>query len=425
MTDMRQVAGWPIKGAAADIESIGAGGGSVAWIDAGGLLRVGPHSAGSTPGPACYGRGGELPTITDANLVLGRLDSLLGGEYPLRRDLAIEAIERHVAAPLSLSVNRAAEGILAVATAHMEQAIRLMTVARGYDPREFVLVTFGGAGALHGPAVARNLGIRRVLVPGSAGVLSARGVLGSRLTKEFSATKVIPLLESNLPGIAVMLSDLRVRAERWLAEQAARLGERRGDGATLRASVDVRCHGQNYELSVPLSLGAELAPGAGLPHGAGLPPGAGSDLGGSLTEGFHAAHEKAYGYAFIGAPLECVTFRVGVELHGTSLDLESLGGVRTRASGATGVDETGPATRPVVWVPGSEAVATPVYRALPPGTSVAGPAIIERDDATVTIWPGQVARAVAGSGVLIDTLASLDHPAVAGRVAGYNPGGAA
>ena len=406
MTDLRQVGGWPIKGAAADIESIGAGGGSVAWIDAGGLLRVGPQSAGSTPGPACYGRGGELPTITDANLVLGRLDSLLGGEYALRRDLAEAAIERHVAGPLGLSLTRAAEGILAVATAHMEQAIRLMTVARGHDPREFVLVTFGGAGALHGTAVARNLGIRRVLVPGSAGVLSARGVLGSRLTKEFSATKVMPLTESNAAAVLATVAALWERSSRWAAngaeqgselpaaQYAAHVAARAAAGtAEIRVSVDVRCHGQNYELNVPLD--ARDA----------------ADVVAALTRGFHGAHEKAYGYAFTGAPLECVTFRATVERRDSGVDADRLAGASVKAHGDA--HDAIVTTRPVVWETGSEATETPVYREVPPYARVMGPAIVERDDATVTIWPGQVARAAAGGGILIESASALDMAPVA------------
>ncbi|HLU82294.1 MAG TPA: hydantoinase/oxoprolinase family protein [Trueperaceae bacterium] len=409
-TDLREVGGWPIRGAAADIVSIGAGGGSIAWIDAGGLLRVGPHSAGSTPGPACYGRGGELPTITDANLVLGRLESLLGGEYPLRLDLAEAAITTHVATPLGMSLARAAEGILAVATAHMEQAIRLMTVARGHDPRGFALVTFGGAGALHGPAVARNLGIKRVLVPGSAGVLSARGVLSSRLTKDFSSSRLLPLTADNLPAIKAVLGGLESSAREWAASQAAESGASKPasrPGAEVTLAVDVRCHGQNYELSVAVEGGAD-----------------GHDLAGQLEAGFHAAHERAYGYAFTGASLECVTYRASARQAGSGSHLDGLTGVKvlTSASRSAGEPSRSPTTRLVVWEAASPPRPTLVYRDMPTSEPVTGPALIERDDATVTVWPGQVARRAPGAGIVIDTAAperlSAGSPATeAGRPA--------
>lgn len=374
LTEQRQVGGWPIKGRAVDVESIGAGGGSVAWVDSGGLLRVGPRSVGSDPGPASYGRGGTLPTITDANVVLGRLETLLGGEYALRADLAEAAVRRHVAGPLGLGVVEAAEGILAVATAQMEQAIRLMTVARGYDPRDFTLVTFGGAGALHGTAVARSLGIPRVIVPENSGVLSARGVLASDMTKELTRTRLTPLTAEAWPGAAAVVHDLAREALAWAAEHAA------ADGAArLELAVDVRCEGQNYELTVPVPGGEDEAVVAG------------------VTAAFHAAHERAYGYAFEGAPLECLTFRakVAVPRPGAGAPLANA----TRGD----VARSGPPRwRDVRWDPGGPPVATPVRAGLAAGEEVAGPLVIERPGATIAVWPGQLARGTASGAVVIE-----------------------
>lgn len=224
VTDQRNVNGWPIKGSATDIESIGAGGGSIAWVDNGGLLQVGPSSAGSTPGPACYGRGGTLPTITDANAVLGRISSLVGGEIQLDIEAARRAIDEHVAKPLGLSVEAAALGILQVATANMVQAIRLITVERGWDPREFLLIAFGGAGPLHAPIVARTLGIRRCFVPADGGVLSAMGALLSDVTKDFATTKLRLLDEERLDDVRHRLNSLLEQGVEWMMREGHDVG---------------------------------------------------------------------------------------------------------------------------------------------------------------------------------------------------------
>lgn len=377
--ETRSVGGWPIKGRAVDVESIGAGGGSVAWVDAGRLLRVGPRSVGSDPGPACYGRGGTLPTITDANVLLGRLDSLLGGEYPLRADLAEEAVRKHLADPLGMSVEAAAEGILAVATAQMEQAIRLMTVARGYDPRDFTLVAFGGAGALHGPAVALDLGIPRVLVPDDSGVLSARGVLASDMTKELTKTRLTALDEEGWRAAREALSELRRRARDWALEQGADPA-----GAALSLAVDVRCEGQNYELTVPVPEDeADEAVGAAF-------------VVAEVAARFHRAHERAYGYAFEGAALECLTYRARVSVAGPARGRGS-----SRRDAPQG-PSSAPATRPARWQAGGPSVATPVLIGLAAGAEAPGPAIIEMPGTTIAVGPGQVARGMASGAIVIE-----------------------
>jgi len=381
MTDSREVGGWPIRGVATDIESIGAGGGSIAWIDGGGLLRVGPHSAGSTPGPACYDRGGNEPTITDANLVLGRLDALLGGAYRLNRDLAEDAIRRKIAEPLGMSVEEASQGILSVATAQMEQAIRLITVERGHDPREFVLVAFGGAGALHAAEVARNLGIARVLVPDNCGVLSAFGVLASNITNDFSVTRVLPLDDIGLSRALPLVEDLRAQVHRWAGEQAILLTT-----AKIEFSADMRCQGQNHELSVPMR------------DPSGLQDSGHSALIAEVADGFHAAHEFAYGYSFRGAPLECVTFRARIVAPSPA----KIPVVSMPSAGASTADHAA-STRNVQWERGAGFAET---RVCVPGDvrehGVIGPAIIERADSTILVWPGQVARSAEGGGIWIE-----------------------
>src|SRR2546422_10401186 len=187
--------GYPVRTPVIDLVEVGAGGGSEAWIDAGGALRVGPRSAGAGPGPACYGQGGTTPTITDANLVLGRLNPafFLGGEMALDAEAARKAIADRVAAPLALDPIAAAAGIVEIANAHMIGAMRLVSVQRGYDPRDFVLVAFGGAGPLHANALARELGIPTVLVPPNPCIASAVGMLMTDLRHEFVTTRRVRL----------------------------------------------------------------------------------------------------------------------------------------------------------------------------------------------------------------------------------------
>lgn len=391
MIDQRSVAGWPIRGTALSVESIGAGGGSIAWVDEGGLLKVGPRSAGSTPGPACYGRGGTLPTITDANLVLGRLESLLAGEFPLRRDLAVTAIERAVAKPLEISVSAAAHGILAVATAHMEQAIRLVTVEQGFDPREFVLVAYGGAGALHAPLVANNLSIGRVLVPVNSGVLSSRGILDAKMAREFTMTRVIGALTTNEAEILGVLARLRETAASWALAQAKDAG-RFADGGrppegeartSVELAVDMRCAGQNYELTVPMPARSEVG-----------------GLANALSDAFHGLHERTYGYAFRGAALECVTFRARAGLEVGS------GSTRPHTESPTSRAAPVPAgSREVSWHLDDTPTPTPVFAHLTPGAVVAGPALIETADATVAVWPGKQVEALSSGALLISALA--------------------
>lgn len=259
------VDGLPIRVPMLDIHTVGAGGGSIARVDAGGLLRVGPQSAGSDPGPACYGKGLE-PTVTDANVVLGRIDALLGGAMPVDQDRAAAAIDR-IANELGCTREAAAAGILRVANANMERAIRVVSVERGFDPRDFALVAFGGGGGLHACEIAEELGVRTVLVPQYAGVLSALGMLLSDAVRDYSV------------GV---LGRADVKTQFKSLEQRAR---HESPGAKLEFSADLRYQGQSYELNVP------------------WPPGANFD-------NFHHRHLQAFGYSLPNREVEVVTIRV-------------------------------------------------------------------------------------------------------------------
>jgi N-methylhydantoinase A len=254
------VDGFPVRVPMLDIHTVGAGGGSIARVDEGGLLRVGPESAGAVPGPACYGTGTQA-TVTDAHVVLGRITALLGGEMRLDTERAAAAVDA-VAAKLGLSRVKAAEGILRVANANMERAIRVVSVERGYDPREFALVAFGGCGGLHACEIAENLGIRTVIVPRFAGVLSAVGMLMADRVRDYALGFL------GRGDVEAGYRELEKRARRDLR------------GARLERSVDVRYAGQSYELNVP------------------------------GVEDFHSAHEKTYGYCDWGRGVELVTLRV-------------------------------------------------------------------------------------------------------------------
>ena len=251
-------------------------------------LRVGPRSAGAVPGPACYGRGGEEPTVTDAHLLLGHLpgERPLGGLAPLSVGLAGEAVGR-AARALGLPPERAAWGILEVVEATMERAIRVISVERGHDPREFALVAFGGAGPLHGASLARKLGIPRVLVPAQAGVLSALGLLSADLVHTFVRSLVAPLDGISPDRVNGILSDFRREAEGLLRAEGVAPGAMK-----FLPAADLRYRGQAFELTLPL-------PDRRITEG---------DLG-ELRERFHREHARRYGYSVPEEPVELVNLR--------------------------------------------------------------------------------------------------------------------
>ena len=359
LTQRGRIGEWPLPLPMVDMVTIGAGGGSIARLSDGALM-VGPASAGATPGPACYGTGGEEPTVTDAHLVLGHLPaSLLGGRMTLDAELAARAISVRVAEPLGLSLHEAARGILAIANSNMVGAIRVVSVERGHDPRDFTLVPFGGAGPLHGCALAELLGITRVLVPPAPGVLCAEGLLAASLKSEFSRTLPRPDEWDAADAVFTALED---EARDWFDEERVAEGDRR----TRRVAL-LRYEGQGAELSIVWPGGAEAAKLA-----------------------FAEAHQALNGFA-LDAAVELVTLRV-----------EAEGGVPAPVRAALpqggGAEPIG---RQVVHVPGGAVDASVYNRAgLGAGDRFEGPAIVTQLDATTLVAPGWEAE-VLGSGALM------------------------
>jgi N-methylhydantoinase A len=370
--------GYPIKTPMLDIHTVGAGGGSIAFIDSGGLLKVGPRSAGADPGPACYGRGNTEPTVTDANVVLGTLnpDYLLGGRMLVRRDLARDAVGR-LADRLGMDVMATAQGIVSVVTANMARAIRVISVQRGYDPRDHTLVAFGGAGPLHAARLAKELDISRILVPRNPGILCAMGLLLTDLRADFAITRRRVLQAGVLSDIADAFVELAARAETWFEAEGIEAADRQ----TTRA-VDMRYAGQNYELSVALPTGS-IAP-ATLE---------------ALAEGFAVAHQRAYGFVADDDPVELVTFRV-----------EAIGLVHKATFQPEAEAAADPAPAAIgerdVWLPETGGlVRCPVYNReqLRAGNRIAGPAIVEQMDATTLVLPGMTGRVERYLSLILET----------------------
>jgi N-methylhydantoinase A/oxoprolinase/acetone carboxylase beta subunit len=328
--------GFPVRVPMLDIHTVGAGGGSIARVDEGGLMRVGPESAGADPGPACYGKG-DRPTVTDAHVVLGRIaaDQLIGGEMHLDTARAAAAVDS-IAHQLGISRVRAAQGILRVANANMERAIRLVSVERGHDPRDFALVAFGGCGGLHACEIAQELGIRTVLVPEYAGALSALGMLLANHVRDYAAGVL------NRPDLEREF----VRLERTASKDLP--------AAELLRSADIRYAGQSYELTVPWTPAEPAAP-------------------------FHQEHQRVYGYSNPDRAIEIVTIRVRARLNVEKPNLVSR---RSRSRKITK-----PALRRIhsagVWRD------TPVYpRASLTASILRGPALILDYGSTTLIPPG-------------------------------------
>jgi N-methylhydantoinase A len=273
-----------------DIHTIGAGGGSIGWIDSAGLLRMGPQSAGAQPGPACYGRGGEKPACTDADLVLGYLDAdfFLGGKIKLDGDRARTAIETHIAKPLGMSVEQAAAGMFAVINSHMADGIREVSVRRGYDPRDFPLVVAGGAGPIHAAVIAQELEIPLLIVPRQSSIFCAAGMLLSDLKHDFVRTYTTPLSSLNVKRFQELCAAMESEARSTLTYERVP-----HDKQELHFSADLRYIGQFHEVRVPLT-GADLQS---------------PDLDG-LAARFHARHDQLYGYSVPTTPMELVTLRL-------------------------------------------------------------------------------------------------------------------
>jgi N-methylhydantoinase A len=390
-TAERTIAGRPLSLPALDIHTVGAGGGSIAWRDPGGALRVGPASAGADPGPACYGRGGREPTVTDANLLLGRLleDSQLAGGLALDRGAAERAIAR-LADELGLEPLACAEGIVRVAETEMLGALRLMSVERGIDPRGLALMAFGGAGPLHATALARQLGIARVLCPRASGVLCALGLAAAAPRRDAARTVM-------LGGFG----DRALSAQRLSAQRAALVAEASAalamTPARVRVRYELRYRGQSFELPVDEELEPreQVEPGAEVElsaSGAAQPSGLDPD---GLRAAFARAHELRYGYRDDHADVEVVNMRASV--WGLASALRPPASAETETSaGTAGVQaahagahtsETTSETRPIVF-DGRPVAASVLRGELAPGTRVSGPALCALPEATLLVAPG-------------------------------------
>ncbi len=357
----RQMGGFPVRTRSLDIHTIGAGGGSIAWIDAGGLLKVGPQSAGAYPGPAAYGRGGTRATVTDANVALGRLSpkSLLGGRMAMHPDKAHAAIG-DLAKSLGVDAVKAAAGVLEIINVNMMGAVRVISVEQGEDPRDFTLVAFGGAGPLHAADVARNMGMGKVLVPPRPGLLSAIGLLHADVRGDFSLTRLLRAESKNLKAFNVGFADLQQRGAEWLRRE----GESK---ARFEWFVDLRYFGQNFELIMPLASDRLSAVSLG-----------------RLAAAFHRRHKAFYGYDMPAQPVEIVNLRLVV----TAARTAPPAGHRDKKI----VKKQIVTENRQVWFPETGFVQTPVVARdqLPVGWRATGPMIIEQMDATTVVPPKAV-----------------------------------
>ena len=371
----RTLAGFPLRMPSIDVNAVGAGGGSIAWIDRDGLLKVGPHSAGAEPGPACYGLNGKQATVTDANVVLGRLSglALLDGSMPIKKELSVSAIDE-IAAALGLNRNETAHGIIRVVSATMVKAIRSISIERGYNPADFVLFPFGGAGPLHATEVARELDIARIVVPAHPGFLCAEGAMSSDLVADFVKTMLVPLDKNAARVITAEQTVLMRSATEWFHQEAVTLASQ-----ALRWAAELRYFGQNYEISLPVE-GAEFDTIAI----------------NRLVQEFHKAHEQTYGFASADQPVQLVNLR----LKAVGLAPKPVLPVLEARADAEPVG-----WRNVIFIPGSW-IETPVYRrsSIASGQVIAGPAVIEQLDSTMLVHPGD-ASVTDPWGNLVITLA--------------------
>ena len=378
-----KASGYPIRTPVVDLVEIGAGGGSIAWVDSGGVLRVGPHSAGAEPGPACYGRSGKHPTVTDANLVLGRLnpDYFLGGSISLYRDAAWKAIEVHCADALGLEVVEVAHGIVEIANTAMTNALRVISIQRGFDPREFALVGFGGAGPVHINRLADELGVRVAVIPVNAGVAAALGLLVTDLRHESSVTSIVSAATAEVDSVNALLASLKASGEQLLDRDGVRRGE-----CTFEFEVDARYVGQSHELPVRIP---EV-------------PLVGAKSLDEIERAFHNEHARAYGRAAEGEPVELVNFRVAAI---GAIPKPALGRAPIPPLGRAGLRK---AERPVYFGEAAGFVETPVYDRyrMTPDDLIVGPAILEEIESTIVVHPGyQAATDVHGNVLLTRTSA--------------------
>ena len=364
---MTRASGYPIRTPVIDLVEVGAGGGSIAWIDPGGILRVGPQSAGADPGPICYGKGGQDPTITDANLVLGRLNPeyFLGGEIRLDEDAAINGIRERCADPLGLTVIEAANGIVEIANATMINALRLVTVRRGYDPRDLKMVAFGGAGPLHANRLCIEMQIPTLVIPPSPGTASALGLLVTDLKHGFSRTRIMPADMKDFDLIQEIFVSMEDEGRQTLLREGVTAAE-----MEFLREIEMRYTGQSSELSIPY-------------------PETQVDVHtlDQVVKKFHVQHERAYGHGYPEQAVELVNFTVTAIGKTTKPRLPKIN------SEAGTLEEALIGTKRVFFSEDADFTDTAVYKrsALQMNQTLEGPAIIEEVDSTTLLHPQSTA----------------------------------
>lgn len=355
--------GYPVKFPFIDLSECSAGGGTIAWVDAGGALRVGPTSAGAEPGPACYGLGGEEPAITDANLILGRLnpDYMLGGRMRIRRSLSERAIRAKICSELGIDLVQVAAGIVEIANSSMAKILRIVSVERGYDPRGFTLMAFGGAGPMHACALAEDLGIPRIVVPVNPGLFSALGMLAADFTHHVSRPVMLSVDEVEVDTIEGIYREMEEAGRGVLAGRSTPLTD-----IFFVRQADMRYRGQAYELTVPAEKPLD---DEGLR---------------TLAERFHDRHRSVYGYAVEGEGVELINLRL------TAVGVTPKPEMKRIAPTGRDLSQALLTSRDVFFERCERYVKSPVYvrERLEPGDVVEKPCVIEQYDATTVVYPG-------------------------------------
>lgn len=369
--------GYVVRAPAIDLAEIGAGGGSLAWIDAGGALRVGPKSASSVPGPACYGLGGQVSTVTDANVVLGFLNRshLLDGAMPIDSAAAEAAIARDIAGPLGISVHEAAHGIHEVANATMVRAVQAVTSEIGRSPSDFTMIAFGGSGPVHAASLALHAGISQIVVPPASGVFSAFGLLFTRIEHRLVRTCNADAAHADLGRLTALATELQCEAVELMAAEGVAIGK-----SETHFQLDVRYRGQSSELSIPVVL----------PFSA--------EVVAQSVKAFHVEHERTYGYHSLGEPTQIVNLRLRVRAAaGDALDVQAdliSPAIKTRIGGVTG-------HRSVYFGKRWGWLDAPVVRR-ETVTAATGPLIIEEYDTTIIVPPGALVKRDMTGSIRID-----------------------
>lgn len=378
----KSIEGYPVRIPMVDIETVGAGGGSIAYIDNGGVLKVGPQSAGAQPGPAAYDRGGSLPTVTDANIVLGRLNPqyILGGRMAVHKDLAEKALQENICTQTDLSVLEAARGIVAVVNSNMVRTTRVVSVERGYDVRDFALVAFGGAGPLHACEIAEELDIKKAIIPPSPGTLCSLGLLTADIKYDYVITSIMDADEANAAQINGVFDELVQRGRDFLKQEGVSASDQR-----FERRVDARYKMQNYELTIPVT--ADAVDEACVAQ---------------IREVFHIEHEKNYGHCDKTQPVQFVNFRLAA----VGLREKPVPHLEKRSESAPKPTDT----RLVYLNQAVGFVPCPIYNReqLLAGDCMEGPMIIEQMDSTILITPGWRVSLDHTGALILDYIAKGD-----------------